>query len=444
MQPHLASWAQFTELFRLAFLPVGNQEMIWRSILDWVQRPNEPLPTFVTHLVGEFKKMKNPPLELEQVEIIRRHVSDRYRLALYGCAVTSIAYLLLKAHELHSALGPITPSRQVLTPATPKRNDLRCFHCSAPSITTRNCQNCAERQRYKEKTQEILVNEIGDGATGADGRNTRNDSGARPRTYQRNSLGRNNRASNGDKNPPDTPPTVKLMQRRPRKPVTCDMSAVSASALVDCGVRHDAVLPYNFGELELADSTCCTPAGIVWLPFQLLGQSFIHHFAVIPNLSCSLLLATDFMIPADIHIHPASGGVWLGENLSPPQNLEVGDIEGLEGHITCLWSKDSTVDFRGEVGDAALPEEEKTRLARELSSFSHLFDGKLGQTSLVEHCIDTGETKPICLPPYQASPAKRKIIEQQIEEMLRNDIIEPASGPWASHLVIVEGTTVLC
>lgn len=76
MQHPLTTWAQFAELFHLAFLLVDNQEMIWRGILGLVQKPDEPLPTFITHLVGYFKKMKNPHPEVEQVEIILHHVSD--------------------------------------------------------------------------------------------------------------------------------------------------------------------------------------------------------------------------------------------------------------------------------------------------------------------------------------------------------------------------------
>lgn len=43
------------------------------------------------------------------------------------------------------------------------------------------------------------------------------------------------------------------------------------------------------------------------------------------------------------------------------------------------------------------------------------FDGKLGQTSFVEHNVDTGSAKPVCLPPYRASPKKRQIIEEQTD-----------------------------
>lgn len=165
-QPHLKSWEQFTELFHLAFLPVDNQEMIWRGILDRVRGRAEPLPTIVTHLVGEFKKIKNPPPEADKVEIIRRHVSDRYKLALYGCTMTSIADLLLKAHELHSVLGPVSPTRRVsVLPPSPRQN-LRCFNCSAPGVTTRNCQTYAE-SHYREKAQEGLDTDLADRGTEA-------------------------------------------------------------------------------------------------------------------------------------------------------------------------------------------------------------------------------------------------------------------------------------
>uniref|UniRef100_H3A4B4 Gypsy retrotransposon integrase-like protein 1 n=1 Tax=Latimeria chalumnae TaxID=7897 RepID=H3A4B4_LATCH len=62
----------------------------------------------------------------------------------------------------------------------------------------------------------------------------------------------------------------------------------------------------------------------------------------------------------------------------------------------------------------------------------------LGHTNVVTHTIDTGLAEPINLPPYRISPAKRAIIEQQIDDLLQKNIIEPASGPWAFPIVIVQ------
>lgn len=96
-----------------------------------------------------------------------------------------------------------------------------------------------------------------------------------------------------------------------------------------------------------------------------------------------------------------------------------------------MWMEDSIVDVQGIVEKAALSDNKKTQLAQVLEDFSHLFDGKLGQTSLVEHSVDTGLSSP-----YHASPKRRQIIKEHIDEMF--NIIEPASGLWALPLVIVE------
>ncbi len=94
--------------------------------------------------------------------------------------------------------------------------------------------------------------------------------------------------------------------------------------------------------------------------------------------------------------------------------------------------------LRGKVEEACLSNTEKEQLSGLLESFSDLFDGHLGRTSLTEHSIDTGNAKPVHLPPYRTSPAKKQLIEDQIGKMLTDGIIEPATGPWAAPVVIVQ------
>ncbi len=61
----------------------------------------------------------------------------------------------------------------------------------------------------------------------------------------------------------------------------------------------------------------------------------------------------------------------------------------------------------------------------------------MGHTSLIEHEINTGDAKLVHLAPYRTSPAKKEFIESQSKDMLREGIIEPASGPWAAPVKIV-------
>ncbi|KAL7869755.1 hypothetical protein AOLI_G00137430 [Acnodon oligacanthus] len=104
--------------------------------------------------------------------------------------------------------------------------------------------------------------------------------------------------------------------------------------------------------------------------------------------------------------------------------------------IMCLEAPASIL--HDKVEKASLNPEQKVELGQLLEELYDLFDGHLGHTSLAKHFIDTGDARPISLPPYCTSPAKKKIIEDQIQKMLEEEIIEPSSSPWAAPVVIVK------
>ena len=56
----------------------------------------------------------------------------------------------------------------------------------------------------------------------------------------------------------------------------------------------------------------------------------------------------------------------------------------------------------------------------------------------VTHNIDTGAAKPINCAPFSVSPVQRTAIESQINDMLKNKIIEPFRSPCAA-LIVLEG-----
>ena len=73
-----------------------------------------------------------------------------------------------------------------------------------------------------------------------------------------------------------------------------------------------------------------------------------------------------------------------------------------------------------------------------LHNFKDIFASntlKPGVTSLVEHTIDTGNSKPINQAPYRVGFHERKTIETEINQMLENGIIEPSKSPWASSVM---------
>ena len=63
---------------------------------------------------------------------------------------------------------------------------------------------------------------------------------------------------------------------------------------------------------------------------------------------------------------------------------------------------------------------------------------QLGRTSLVQHVIYTGDAMPIQQRPYRASPDVKKEIDRQVNEMLKNRIIQESVSPWSSPVVLVK------
>ena len=75
------------------------------------------------------------------------------------------------------------------------------------------------------------------------------------------------------------------------------------------------------------------------------------------------------------------------------------------------------------------------------------FKGELGSCNVMEHVIDTGDSKPIHSPPYRNSHVKRLEIQRQIDGWLTSGVIQASSSPWSSPVVLVpkkDGTARMC
>ena len=98
----------------------------------------------------------------------------------------------------------------------------------------------------------------------------------------------------------------------------------------------------------------------------------------------------------------------------------------------------------------ATPESATLELQELLLRNRHVFsesEQDLGLTDFVEHHIDTGSAKPVRQPLRRFPPAHVQAISDHVDNMLSQGIIEPASSPWASNVVLVrkkDGTFRCC
>ncbi|KAK3107513.1 hypothetical protein FSP39_016272 [Pinctada imbricata] len=87
-----------------------------------------------------------------------------------------------------------------------------------------------------------------------------------------------------------------------------------------------------------------------------------------------------------------------------------------------------------------LSTEERNQLKSLLFKYQHIFAApncRVGQTSLVEHRIDTGDSPPVKVPQRRLPATQRKIVEQELSKMIENEIVEPSKSPWASPICLV-------
>ena len=97
-----------------------------------------------------------------------------------------------------------------------------------------------------------------------------------------------------------------------------------------------------------------------------------------------------------------------------------------------------------------LSDEQGTCVSGLIESFADVFssgDHDLGRTSLAEHTINTGNSRPVKVPPRRIPIHKRQEAEETIEKLKQQGLIEPSQSPWSSALVFVrkkDGTLRCC
>lgn len=97
----------------------------------------------------------------------------------------------------------------------------------------------------------------------------------------------------------------------------------------------------------------------------------------------------------------------------------------------------STPDI--QLGDE-LSSEEKLRFQGLVREYGHIFStktGPMGRTHVAEHEINTEAARPVRQNPYRNSPYERKIVEDQVTEMLAKGVIRASASAWSSPVVLV-------
>ena len=72
-----------------------------------------------------------------------------------------------------------------------------------------------------------------------------------------------------------------------------------------------------------------------------------------------------------------------------------------------------------------------------LEEFKDPFSQRLGKSNITEHTLDTGNTLPIRIPPWQILFHYVDKIHAQLEDMVKEGIIWPSTSQWCAPAVYV-------
>jgi len=194
----------------------------------------------------------------------------------------------------------------------------------------------------------------------------------------------------------------------------------------------------------------------------ILGHNFLHEHACQLDFALNKLELGDAVVPFEAYdeltITPA-------RHLAGPVPQSAVSCEAVAGAKTNLVDERHVEEVRAARGNQTLPDAllrlymsnkellndaEQNRLdellRRNQVAFS-LSDDDLGRTTLVRHGIDIGSAQPIRQGSRTIPMARRDEVRTEIQRMVERGVIERASSPWASALVLVpkkDGNTRFC
>ncbi|KAG5873267.1 hypothetical protein JTB14_013178 [Gonioctena quinquepunctata] len=160
----------------------------------------------------------------------------------------------------------------------------------------------------------------------------------------------------------------------------------------------------------------CGCLGVLHVPVRLKDSEKIIDILVVPDLSHTLILGVDFWVRVGI-VPDLRSKEWKFTQVNGT-SAEIIAIEAL--HSRELLTSDQVEILDKLVHDCFVR-----------------MGNSLGCTKVVEHKIELlNNVEPIKQRFYPVSPALMEHIDEELQDVLENDVIEPASSPWSSPIVM--------
>ncbi|UYV63051.1 hypothetical protein LAZ67_2002979 [Cordylochernes scorpioides] len=233
-------------------------------------------------------------------------------------------------------------------------------------------------------------------------------------------------------------------------------------AVIDCGHQElylKETLPINDDQIDLdvysADNYVMPPKSSCKISVVSTPLQENRDVLICPNWE--LLIKKEFIMPSLLTTFwQGKADLWIANGTSKPlmipsrmalatmSDVDVGSICSLNCDELIQEEEIRITKFNQKIEamiDSNLTEDQQNKFMNILKKFSDVFDfsGKSQPArSKIKHKIDTGDHAPTKQRPYRVSGMERKIIQQEVDRMMEQNIIQFSESPWSSPVVLVK------
>lgn len=224
---------------------------------------------------------------------------------------------------------------------------------------------------------------------------------------------------------------------------------VNITVLFDSGATVTVVGLYGVNILKDLDLKICQTSskhistadgkqqkvlGTVDLPVVVDNACSVINALVVPSLKHSFIFGSDFANKFNILVNFKNQS-WRVQSVS--QNFS---SDNSNHNLNTIGEKLQTLN------DLSLGE--RNRAEKVINSFNEISSNhKLGRTNKIVLNIDTGDAPPFRKRPFPMSPYMSKILNDELDDMLKLGVVEPSKSPWCSPVLLVkksDGSFRLC
>ncbi len=220
-----------------------------------------------------------------------------------------------------------------------------------------------------------------------------------------------------------------------RVEILLDSGASCSVIRADLVLSHD-IVPMRSLTLVNADGHSLTPLGTSVATISMGNFKTEQALVVAKDLSAPVILGCDFL---------TRNGVVLDferRTFHSSKKMSLNGRLNLRVTSSCMLVLDDEVPEAMPSKPAKnsaldMPKDCHPALQPVLNEFKMLFRAELGQTSVTEHVIDTGDATPVKVPPRPIPFHYQDRIRSQLQDMAESGIIRRSSSPWCSPAVYV-------